>query len=37
MLDRWKKLYKDLYNKKADAFDLSKVPDVHDNIRYESR
>jgi hypothetical protein len=35
MLDRWKKLYKDLYNKKADAFDLSKVPDVHDNIRYE--
>jgi hypothetical protein len=33
MLDRWKKLHKDLYNAKADAFDLSKVPDVHDNIR----
>lgn len=33
MLDRWKKLHKDLYNAKTDAFDLSKVPDVHDNIR----
>lgn len=33
MLDRWKKLYKDLYNNKTDNFDLSKVPDVHDNIR----
>jgi hypothetical protein len=33
MLDRWKKLYKDLYNAKTDSFDLSKVPDVHDNIR----
>uniref|UniRef100_I2CR97 diphosphoinositol-pentakisphosphate 1-kinase n=1 Tax=Nannochloropsis gaditana (strain CCMP526) TaxID=1093141 RepID=I2CR97_NANGC len=35
MLDRWKKLHKDLYNRKTDFFDLSKVPDVHDNIRYD--
>lgn len=34
MLDRWKKLHKDLYNAKTDSFDLSKVPDVHDNIRW---
>jgi inositol hexakisphosphate/diphosphoinositol-pentakisphosphate kinase len=33
MLDRWKKLHKDLFNSKTDTFDLSKVPDVHDNIR----
>ena len=33
MLDRWKKLHKDIYNSKTDSFDLSKVPDVHDNIR----
>jgi hypothetical protein len=33
MLDRWRKLHKDLYNAKTDSFDLSKVPDVHDNIR----
>ena len=35
MLDRWKKLHKDLYKAKTDQFDLSKVPDVHDNIRYD--
>ena len=37
MLDRWKKLHKDLYNAKTDKFDLSKVPDVHDNIRCVDR
>jgi len=34
MLDRWKKLHKDLFNAKTGTFDLSKVPDVHDNIRW---
>jgi hypothetical protein len=33
--DRWEKLYKDLYSEKLGQFDLSKVPDVYDSIRYE--
>ncbi|CAM9145519.1 unnamed protein product [Discosporangium mesarthrocarpum] len=36
MLERWKKLKADLYNPKYDTFQLSKVPDVHDNVRYEA-
>jgi hypothetical protein len=35
MHDRWNKLYKDFYNVKAKQFDLTKVPDVYDMIRYD--
>jgi hypothetical protein len=36
MLERWLKLYKDFYNdKKSNIFDLTKVPDVYDMIRYD--
>jgi hypothetical protein len=35
MADRWEKLYKDFYSAKAGMYDLSKVPDVYDSIRYE--
>jgi hypothetical protein len=35
MHGRWEKLYKDFYNKETDQFDLSKVPDVYDMIRYD--
>ena len=35
MLDRWRKLHLDLYKPHTQKFDLTKVPDVHDNIRYD--
>jgi inositol hexakisphosphate/diphosphoinositol-pentakisphosphate kinase len=35
MLDRWEKLNKDFFNQKEKRFDLSKVPDVYDMIRYD--
>lgn len=35
MADRWEKLYKDFYSAKQGMYDLSKVPDVYDSIRYE--
>jgi hypothetical protein len=35
MLDRWEKLNKDFLMKKENLFDLSKVPDVYDMIRYD--
>ena len=35
MLDRWEKLNKDFFNKKSGMYDLSKVPDVYDMIRYD--
>jgi glutathione synthase/RimK-type ligase-like ATP-grasp enzyme len=35
MLDRWEKLNEDFFNKKTGLFDLSKVPDVYDMIRYD--
>lgn len=36
MRERWAKLYRDFYNKKTDTYDLSKIPDIHDCIRYDS-
>ena len=36
MLDRWEKLNKDLFSPKTNMFDLSKVPDVYDMIRYDA-
>lgn len=35
MHDRWMKLYKDFYNAGTNRFDLTKVPDVYDMIRYD--
>ncbi|CAM9421282.1 unnamed protein product [Chrysoparadoxa australica] len=35
MLDRWRKLEKALYCPKTDTFDITKIPDVHDNVRYD--
>uniref|UniRef100_A0A7S3PGV9 Inositol hexakisphosphate and diphosphoinositol-pentakisphosphate kinase n=2 Tax=Aplanochytrium stocchinoi TaxID=215587 RepID=A0A7S3PGV9_9STRA len=34
-LARWKKLHKDFYHKKKDAFDLSKIPDIYDCAKYD--
>lgn len=35
MLGRWEKLYKDFYSSKLGIYDLSKVPDIYDSMRYE--
>lgn len=35
MWDRWDKLHRDFYNTKVSAYDLTKVPDVFDMIRYD--
>lgn len=35
MLDRWEKLNKDFRNKKTMSYDLTKVPDVYDMVRYD--
>jgi hypothetical protein len=35
MHDRWSKLYKDFYSEATKMFDLTKVPDVYDMIRYD--
>ena len=35
MLDRWEKLNKDFFDSKTGMYDLSKIPDVYDMIRYD--
>lgn len=35
MYDRWEKLNKDFYSTNLGMYDLSKVPDIYDSIRYE--
>ena len=35
LLGRWQKLEKDFYNDKADTFDISKIPDIYDCIKYD--
>eukprot|EP00743_Colponemidia_sp_Colp-15_P002625 GILK01002844.1.p1 GENE.GILK01002844.1~~GILK01002844.1.p1 ORF type:complete len:1088 (+),score=205.37 GILK01002844.1:63-3326(+) len=35
MHERWKKLAKDFYHKKTHRFDISKIPDVYDCIKYD--
>ena len=32
---RYVKLYKDFYNKTKNKFDISKIPDIYDNIKYD--
>jgi inositol hexakisphosphate/diphosphoinositol-pentakisphosphate kinase len=35
LTERWRLLYNKLYDEEKDEFDLSRVPDVHDNVRFE--
>ncbi|MDC3321540.1 histidine-type phosphatase [bacterium] len=35
MYNRWKKLQRDLYHKRKDRFDMSKIPDVYDTVVYD--
>lgn len=35
MWDRWKKLEKAFYNSEADTFDISKIPDIYDSIKFD--
>ena len=35
MLERWEKINKDFWDYKKDKYDLTKVPDVYDMIRYD--
>ena len=35
MLERWQKLNKDFFSCKTSMFDLTKVPDVYDMVRYD--
>lgn len=35
MLRRWSKLEKDFYNRKKDKFEISKIPDIYDSIKYD--
>ena len=35
MLDRWEKVNKDFFSAKTGLYDLSKVPDVYDMIRFD--
>ncbi|KAL7555182.1 hypothetical protein ACHAWF_018982 [Thalassiosira exigua] len=35
LTERWKLLQNKLYNEEKDTFDLSRVPDVHDNVRFD--
>lgn len=33
--ERWRFIYDRLYDAETDKFDLSRIPDVHDNVRFE--
>jgi inositol-hexakisphosphate/diphosphoinositol-pentakisphosphate 1-kinase len=35
LTERWRFIYERLYDETTDTFDLSKIPDVHDNVRFE--
>jgi inositol hexakisphosphate/diphosphoinositol-pentakisphosphate kinase len=35
LTERWRFIYDRLYDPDADKFDLSRIPDVHDNVRFE--
>jgi len=35
MLRRWSKLEKDFYNNKKEKFEISKIPDIFDSIKYD--
>lgn len=35
LTERWRFIYDRLYDKEKDQFDLSRIPDVHDNVRFD--
>ena len=35
LTERWRFIYKKLYDEDSDTFDLSRIPDVHDNVRFD--
>jgi len=35
LTERWRFIYDRLYDPETDLFDLSRIPDVHDNVRFE--
>jgi Histidine phosphatase superfamily (branch 2) len=35
LTERWRFIYENLYNTETDTFDLSRIPDVHDNVRFD--
>jgi inositol hexakisphosphate/diphosphoinositol-pentakisphosphate kinase len=35
LTERWRFIYDRLYDAERDKFDLSRIPDVHDNVRFE--
>ena len=35
MLRRWSKLEKDFFDKKKGKFEISKIPDIYDCIKYD--
>jgi inositol-hexakisphosphate/diphosphoinositol-pentakisphosphate 1-kinase len=35
LTERWRFIYDNLYDPDTDKFDLSRIPDVHDNVRFE--
>jgi inositol hexakisphosphate/diphosphoinositol-pentakisphosphate kinase len=35
LAERWRFLYSRMYDEEKDLFDLSRIPDVHDNVRFE--
>eukprot|EP00985_Skeletonema_marinoi_P012906 scaffold6316_cov113-Skeletonema_marinoi.AAC.7 len=35
LTERWKLLQNKLYDEETETFDLSRVPDVHDNVRFD--
>lgn len=35
LTERWRFNYNRLYDAETDTFDLSRIPDVHDNVRFE--
>lgn len=35
LTERWRFIYDRLYDSDTDKFDLSRIPDVHDNVRFE--
>jgi inositol hexakisphosphate/diphosphoinositol-pentakisphosphate kinase len=37
LTERWKFIYERLYDEGTDLFDLSRIPDVHDNVRFDSK
>eukprot|EP00803_Ostreobium_quekettii_P004618 evm.model.scf_439.9 EVM.evm.TU.scf_439.9 scf_439:61654-74618(+) len=36
LYDRWRKLSRSFYNRTRDSFDISKVPDIYDSVKYDA-